>query len=624
MRIAYIDLTTSRTEVKDIPQRLRELFLGGRGINIYLLYNDLTPEIAPLDPKNPLIIGAGLLTGIPGPSTARCSISGKSPETGLLGDSNIGGYFGPELRKAGFDHILVRGQSKKPIYIFIKDGDIRINDAKHLWGKDTMETMDILNEEHGDSAQVLTIGQAGENLVRFACIRHGYKSTAGRTGLGCLMGSKKLKAIVVKGSSNIPVSQLEKWRQYNRSLQRKIVASNVGKILAKYGTPFLYDLHNRWGIIRTHGGQLNQFPEGRNLRSTLLQKKYYRERKGCFSCPIRCRHRYLVPAGPNKALWAEGPEYGTLGAFGPICGIKNLEAILVINDLLNRYGLDSTSTGNIIAWAIKLFKHGLIDKSKTAGLELDWGREEVIIELIHQIATRSDFGNLLADGALSASKKFGEGTEEYLFWVKNLPQSDPVDVRVHKGFALGVATSTRGADHLRSRPTLEALGLEEDLLKKIYGGPVSSDSTSYQGKARMVWWTESLYAVADSLGICKFVIKFNSPDLLGFEEFSHLIDYATGMRFSSQELFDIGRRIINLERLFLTREGIRRSDDTLPKGYFQPMPVGPYKGERIEEESFQRMLSEYYQLHGWDIDTGIPKEETLRELDLNREPSRLL
>jgi aldehyde:ferredoxin oxidoreductase len=285
---------------------------------------------------------------------------------------------------------------------------------------------------------------------------------------------------------------------------------------------------------------------------------------------------------------------------------------------LNRYGLDASSTGNIIAWAIELFKKGIISEKDTNGLKLEWGNEAVIIKLIHQIAKREKFGNVLADGARIAAERIGKGSEQYLIWVKNLPQSDPVDIRGHKGSALGIATSTRGADHLRSRPTFEFLKLSEDNLRKFYGEEVSSAPNSYKGKARMVWWAESLYAVIDSLGICKFITKYFSPDLLGFEEISKLIYYATGIKFSEKELFEIGEKIINIERMFLVREGIRREHDNLPVRYFQPMPLGRNKGKRISAQHLNKMLDEYYQLHGWDKDTGIPTKATLKRLQLDK------
>lgn len=613
IKVTKINLTERTSAHEQLPTDASRLFLGGRGVNIYLLYHNVKAGMDSLSPHAPLIIGPGKLSGIPGPATSRCSISGKSPETGLLGDSNIGGSFGSEMKKTGFGHILITGKAVKPVCLLLENGKASIEDASHLWGKDTFQTEESLKKEYGDCA-VLSIGQAGENLARFAAIRSGKKSAAARTGMGCLMGSKNLKAVIAKGGKPVPVNDSRKLADYNRLLREKIRTSAAGRMLAKYGTPFLYDIHNREGIVRTFNGRRSIFPEGKDLRSTHLRRNYYTEKTGCFSCPIACRHLYEVKEGRWKGLTGEGLEYGVLGAIGPVCGITEPASIMAIKELLDGYGIDAASAGNIIAWAIELFQEGIIDKEMT-GMELEWGDEDAVLKIIHGIARREGFGGLLADGACEAARKIGKNSEDYLIWVKSLPQSDSVDVRFHKGFALGIATSSRGADHLRSRPTLEALNLSEETLGRIFGGKISPDPRSYEGKARMVWWTENLYALADSLGICKFVIKFNDPDLLGFEEFSTLIKYACGDDISPQELFEAGERITTLERLFIVREGISRKDDCLPQRYFQPMPDGRHKGERIDRSAFDGMLDEYYQLHGWDKN-GIPKRETISRLGL--------
>lgn len=624
-KIAFVDLDGSKVNLLTITGEIRRLLLGGRGINMFLLYHLTTADTDPLAPENPVIIGAGLLSGIIGPATSRCSISGKSPETGLLGDSNIGGHFSVAMRRAGLDHLIIRGKAERPVYLLVKDGGVEIKNASELWGKDTIETMQHFKDLYGESSESLCIGQAGENLVRFSGVRHGLKNMAGRTGMGCLMGSKKLKAIVAKGAGRIPSKYPDELLSYVKKLNANLKNSKTRKALNIYGTSLLYDLHNLWGILRTHNGQLNRFEEGRELRSANLKRRYYVGKKACFSCPIGCRHRYEIKEGKNKGVYGEGPEYGMLAAFGPICGIKNVEAILVINDILNRYGMDCSSAGNIIAWAMELFQRGIIDEKDTGGLSLEWGNEKAVIELIHQITHRKGFGALLADGAKTAWERIGRDSHKYIIWSKYLPQSDSVDVRAFKGFALGVATASRGADHLRSRPTMEALDLPEDVLKKIYKTDISSDPTSYQGKAKMVWWSEINYVLADALGICRFAQKFNSINHLGIEEFSRLIYYATGMELSSDELFEIGERITTLERMFLKREGIDRGSDTLPDRYFgEPMPFGQFKGERIDRDAFNNMLDEYYRLHHWDIDTGNPSDRAVKNLGLDVDINELL
>ncbi len=562
-----------------------------------------------------MIVGAGLLSGLPCPSASRCSITAKSPETDLLADSNIGGFFAAELRKTGFDHLVIQGASLDPVYLLITDGAIQIKDASSLWGKDSIEATELLKHAHGRSSQLLCIGQAGENQVRFACVRHGRKSAAGRGGLGCLMGAKRLKAIVVKGRQKPLAAHESELVAYNKTLNRRIRQSKTTQALHKYGTPFLFDLHNFKGIVRTLNGRLSHFPQGKSLRASQLKSRYV-STGACFGCVIACRHKYEIQGQDGKTTRAEGPEYGTLAAFGPICGIADADSVFKLNDMVNCFGLDSVTTGNIIAWVIELFQEGILAEKDIAGLQLEWGNADTITELVTQIVFREKLGNLLAEGPKRASKVFGPASERFLPWVKHLIQSDSVDVRAHKGFALSVATATRGADHLRSRPTLEALNLPEKALTDIYGTEVAADASSYQGKARMVWCSEREYALADALGICRFAQRFNSTEHLNPEELRTLVHYATGLEFSLEEFLRIGERITTLDRMFLAREGVVRSHDSLPARYFQPMPTGRHAGETVDPVMFNRMLDEYYQLHGWDIQTGIPEQATLEQLEL--------
>jgi aldehyde:ferredoxin oxidoreductase len=618
-KIGFIDLTTGAISEEEISDRARRLFLGGRGINMYLLYTLAAAHLHPLSPENPLIIGAGLLSGTSAPTAARCSISGKSPETGLLGDSNIGGYFAAQLRRTGFDHLVIRGQAPEPVYVAIEDGRIHLREASHLWGKDTLESRELLHQAHGGASQSLLIGPAGENLVRFAAVRHGLKNTAARTGLGCLMGAKRLKAVVVKGHRPLPLYLPREMAAYTAELRRRLKGTRTSEVLHTYGTPFLYDLHNARGILRTRNAQATQFKEGRELRAGNL-RKYYTKASGCYACPIQCTHSYRYPTRDQGEIKGTGMEYGVLAALGPICGLKSLECLFRVSNLLNRLGLDASTTGNLIAWLMELSQRGLLNPEAFGGLNLTWGDEEAIMALVRQIAFREGLGALLADGAGEAARQLGLGPESlrYCIWSKKLFQSDSVDLRALRGFALGVATATRGADHLRSRPTLEAMAFTAEELRQVYGREVSPDPTSYRGKAYMVWWSEMHYALGDALGLCRFSQKFNSVEHLGLEEFARLIFFVTGWGVSADELMQIGERIVTLERLFLGREGVDRSWDTLPERYFEePMESGQFKGEKIDREAFNRMLDEYYRLHHWNVATGTPQAESLRDLGLD-------
>ncbi|MDD5511155.1 MAG: aldehyde ferredoxin oxidoreductase family protein [Dehalococcoidales bacterium] len=617
-RIAYLDLDMRKVEVKEVPEEITRRFLGGRGINVYLLYHSVGPETHPLSPQNPLIIGPGMVTGLKGISASRCNISGKSPESGLLGDSNIGGYFGAFMKRTGIDFLFITGASSKPVYIYLDKERISIEDARDLWGRSTTETDTILAERYGPSSQSISIGVAGENLVRFACIINRKKNTAGRTGMGCLMGSKKIKAIVVNGKETVKPEDEAGFDRLMRGFQQGLKKEPLVKLLGEYGSSLLYILVNRRiGMGRSYNGLSTKFPGGENISPNILKDKYYTGKAGCYSCPVSCHHKYRA-----GEIESEGPEYSILASFGPVVGIKRLETVLYINDLINRYGLDSSSTANLIAWTIELYKRGLMDQSVTDGLGLDWGNEEAIIELIHRIAHRKGLGNILADGAREAVRYFGEETGRYLLWSKNLPQTDPADLRYFPAYALGDATASRGPDHLRSRPTWESYRLSEETLRGIYGGDVSANPRSYLGKGRVIWWWETYLSLFDALGICKLIAFHCQPGLLDFAFFSELVRCATGIDLTAEEIFAVGERIVNLERMFLVREGIKRKDDFPPPRYFEPLVwqdglKTEEKDLKLDRAAFEGMLDEYYRLRGWDSE-GVPLSGTKERLGLAR------
>jgi len=624
-KIAYINLSTGKIVQKPIPKEARELYLGGRGVDMYLLYNHLEPKTDPLSPENVLLVGAGLLGGIPCLGSGRCDIAAKSPLTGAVGDSNVGGFFAPELRLTGFDHLIISGKATKPVYIWINDDEISVKDASHLWGKDTFETQTAIRNDHGDQdIKSLVIGVAGENLVRFANVRTGMKNSAGRTGLGAVMGSKNLKAIAVRGTTSLEFAYPDQLLDYCKEMNDMIMSTRWAKAQSKWGTMIIYSNTNTTGLIRTKNFQLNRLEEGEDLEPENIDR-YSIGTAGCYGCVVHCRHRYVLREGPYAPLYGEGPEYTSLGAFGTMVNCKKMETILVANHLVNKYGLDTLETGGLIAWAMELYEKGILNEKQTDGLKLEWGDEKVVFELIRKIATREGFGDILADGFKNAIAKIGNGSDYYAIQVKGMSNLHS-DERPTPSFALGIATSTRGADHLRSRPAIDMYGLPESLLKEVYGGPIVSDYTSYEGKSRMIWWQELLYTVTDSIGVCKFQTVFCAVHAPKWDEFSRLIRLATGMEFSKNELMETGERIYTLERLFNLREGFTRKDDTLPERYFkEPTPIGlPIaKGKKIDKERFERMLDEYYTLHNWDTD-GVPKKETLERLKLDKEPTHII
>ncbi len=624
-KIAYIDLTSGKITAKEIPREMRKLYLGGRGINTYLRYNLIKPKIDPLGPENVLLVGAGLLGGLPSLGSSRCDIAAKSPLTGAVGSTNMGGFFAAEMRFAGFDHLAIMGKSEKPVYLWIHDGQIEIRDASHIWGKDTVETQEIIRKDHGDDEiKCLVIGVAGEKLVKFANVMTGIKNSGGRTGMGTVMGSKKLKAIAVRGTDSLEVAHPEELLEYCRQLNEKVLSTKWAQAEKRWGTLIIFNNTNTTGLIRVKNFQLNKLEDSEDLEAENIER-YSIGVAGCFGCSVHCRHRYVLRESPFGPFYDEGPEYTTQGAFGTMVYCKRFETLLIANHLVDRYGLDTLETGGMIAWAMELYEKGIIDDKITGGLKLEWGNEQVVYELIRQIAYREGFGDILAEGPLGAIAKIGPESGYYCIHVKGMSNLQS-DERPTPSFALGIATSTRGADHLRSRPAYDLYGLPEEVLEELVGGPVSSDYTSYDGKSRLIWHQELLYSVVDSLGLCKFQTVFLGFNMPKWEEYSKLIYLATGMELSKADLMQIGERIYTLERMFNLREGFSRKDDTLPERYFkEPTPIGLAiaRGKKIDREKFEQMLDEYYALHGWDKN-GLPTEETLKKLGLDKEPSHML
>jgi len=598
---ALVDLSTGKIEIATAPEALVSAYLGGRGLNMAYLRHYLRKagdplEVDPLGPENPLIIGTGMLSGTLTPNAARFNISARSPESGILGDANCGGFFAAALRKAGFECLIILGRAQRPSYLLIEDGEIKIVLAHDLWGTSVREAQDQLKDRHGSGTVSIVIGPSGENLVRMAAVMTGVKNAAGRGGMGAVMGSKNLKAVAARGGKAIEVVQKQTLRELRIEQQRYLKKSKIIQLLGKVGTSLLYEVSNRLGAIRTRNSQDNYFEETLNAEEI---EKYVDKMLACTSCVVHCRHR--------NTLGGEGPEYSTIGLLGANLGIAPTDQVISLNNLVNELGLDASSTGTIIGWAMELYQRGLITDEMTGG-PLEWGDYETVYQLIENIAHRQGFGDILAEST-QANSFFPPEAVDYLIAVKDLPQSDPHDVRYFKGFALGIAVASRGADHLRNRPTLDVLKLPNDVRTQIYGRANDPDPTSYQDKGLIVAWSDDIYAVTDCLGICKFVTHgFNSPHLLGYEHFRDLISAATGLEHTPETLRQVGQRVLDTERLINADFGLSRADDTLPKRYFdEPMPGRKSRGHRIERDKFQQMLDDYYQERSWDSNGKVPK-----------------
>ncbi len=602
-KLAIVDLSKGKVKEKVIPRKWRRGFLGGRGINSYLLYNMIEKGIDPFSPKNVMVLGVGMLGGTLAPSSSRFSAGALSPESGLLGDANCGGFFGPELRFAGFDHLVLMGKAKKPSYVNVQDGVIEIRDGKDYWGMDTYEVQKAFKKDLGDVESVVC-GVAGENKVRFACLRTGVKNAAGRCGMGAVMGSKNVKAVVASGLDGIKVEHPEEMLELMEEIKDYLMGSKITPILGSLGTPLLYEISNAIGAIRTKNSQLNAWSDSLNAEEL---EQYVEKMISCSSCFTHCRHR--------NTFEGEGPEYTAVGLLGANLGLDEYPEVIKLNNTCNELGLDVSSAGTILAWAFELYERGVIDK-KLTGQDIGFGDFEVANKLLHDISSREGFGDILAESS-HAVKKFGPESKDYLIAVKSLPQSDPHDIRYIKAFGLGIATASRGADHLRSRPTIEIfLRLPLEVKEQIYGKGTTMDPTSYEGKAQTVYFSDNIFATIDSLGLCKFICHgFNSPHYLKYEHFSKLLHAVTGSTFKEKELENIGKRVIDTERLFNFKHGMTAKDDTLPKRYFDdPMELGVSKGHRIDRKGFEKMKKEYYKLRRWD-EKGRVKSQRKKEIE---------
>ncbi|MFH0812249.1 MAG: aldehyde ferredoxin oxidoreductase family protein [Pseudomonadota bacterium] len=609
-KVAFINLSNRSVEVSSIPLVLRRNFLGGRGLNMYYLLKMSKKGIDPFDAENPLILGAGLLTGTFG---GRMNVSGKSPESGYLGDSNVGGYFGAALSDTGYSHVVITGRSEEPVYLYIENEKISFIDASHLWGAITWDTQQAIRKElHDEKIKILCIGPAGEHLVRFSCIITGLKNAAGRTGLGALMGSKNLKAVAVRGNKGYAIKEPKKYIELLRETNKKATETGWGEALGFLGTPLLFKNANARGFSSYKYHQLTSVGEaGQDLYAENLVEKYSRGMVSCYGCPIHCRHRYEVKEGRFAGIKGEGPEYASITSLGPTLGNLNLASVIYLSELCNKYGIDVISGGNYLGYFFTLYEKGIISK-REVGYELTWGDHGAIERLLMDTIYRRNFGDIVAEGSF-AYRKLKPEAKKYLLAIKNV-SLEQTDERPVKAFALGLGVATRGTCHMRSRASVDVVNYPRRLLHEFYGADVGNDFRDYQGKARMVWWHEIFNALVDSVGICRFAGVFSSINAIGYLDISKLLHSALGLHFSDKALSLIGERVYTTERLFITAEGISRKDDYLPDLYYDtPISDGPAKGEYIDREKYEALLDEYYRLHGWDKN-GIPTKKTLDNL----------
>jgi aldehyde:ferredoxin oxidoreductase len=616
-----VDLERREVRRGYTPLAVVRSLLGGRGANMFYLHRLLDESLQPLHPDIPLIFGSGVLTGIV-PSAARGNATSWSPESGVLLDSNAGDYFPSFIRMNGIDHIVLYGQAASWTLLHVKNGEIAFLDATPYAGLDNIDMRERVPNDFGGTwardLAMVNITRAGENLVLSSAIMGGPKACYARGGPGAKMGSLKLKAIVVQGQTR-DFETAQPYKGYNRTIAQKLLDTSVVKhALKTMGTPFLYKPSRMLGAMGTKNNQETTWTDRLDAEHIT---PYRSGMAGCFRCPVNCRPlNELNKDAADRYGRGDGPEYVTLGKFGPNIGVDRVESVIRLNNICNDLGFDTASTGSSIAWAMELYQRGLVTPAQTGGLDLTWGNAEAVEQLLFQTARREGFGGVIADSTRAVERgHYPREALKYRMAVKGLMQSDPHDARILKAFALGLAVATRGMDHLRNRVTLEINARINDdpaFKERLYGGPVSAAPNSYEDKGLAVRVCENTYAVGDSVGMCRFTTKlFNSPSLPGLEEFANQIGNVTGLQFAERELDAIGQNVMGVERLINARLGLGRKDDTLPDRWFdEPVTVGAYAGEKIDRGEFDRMLTKFYALSNLDED-GHPQREWRQSLE---------
>lgn len=601
----YLRVDLGRGTMTDCPltDRLAENFIGGAGIAARVLYDEIPPGIDALGGENKLMFLTGPLEGTMVPTASRIGLYGKSPLTNSFFYSSAGGYFGPELKFAGYDGILVEGVSERPVYLFIDNGTAELRDASHLWGMDTYEVQHRIAEELGsEEVRIAAIGPAGERLVRFACVISGCRAL-GRGGLGAVMGSKRLKAVAVRGSGSVNVPDMRRMRTLLDDLFARFSAHPAtSEILPRYGTPVLVNANNELGLLGYRNWQEEYYPQAEGLSGESMRKKIVKRDKSCFACPARCSKFSIVEGRTNEGCTVEGPEYEDIFSLGSMCGHNDIEVVAEAERLCDDVGIDAIEAGVAIAFAMECFERGLISLRDTDGLDLRFGRADLIVPVIKKIGLREgNLGTLLAEGVKRASEKIGQGSERFAMHNKGLAFPGH-SARGLPGFALGYATGPRGASHHDGRPTGERIGLVK--------------RATIQGKAEYTARINHLMVLLDSMILCHLPEGIWGPldvsDLL-----VKCINTATGMDLTLKQASDAAERIWNVMRAFSVREGYRREHDRLPPRFMEePIPSGPSQGMVITRQMLDTMLDEYYAFRGWDLRTGIPTREKLVSLGL--------
>jgi aldehyde:ferredoxin oxidoreductase len=597
-RVLWVDLTRREARVEPLDAQMAHEYIGGRGLGTRLLYDLLPPATDPLSPANPLIFATGPLNGTAAPLSGRCEIVTRSPLTGTVLASNSGGRFAVDLKQTGLDALVIEGAADTPCVLWIDGEAIELRDATHLWGLDTHQTTERLLAETHPRAGVACIGPAGERGVLYASVMNDRDRAAGRGGAGAVMGAKRLKAVVVHGEGRTPIADAAAFDAAREEARTAIGEAPVTKdALKEFGTAVLVNLINEYGGLPTRNFQEGFFPDAVSVSGETMKETIFERSVACAACPVACGR-----ATRTARRSGEGPEYETIWALGPMCGVRDLEAVAEANYVCNEMGFDTITAGSTIACAMELWERGAFDEATRAqvraelGTELRFGNAQAILRCVEGIGRREGFGALLAEGSARLAARFGHPELSMSVKGLELPAYDP---RAFRAMALAFATSPRGACHLRAY----MIGPE------AMATPGSIDRFSTAGKAALVRLYQDLSAAIDSLGLCIFTCFALNPD-----HYAHLLAAVTGEEWTTEALLAAGERIWNLERLFNLREGFSRQDDTLPwRILHQALPGGHSKAQAVTE--LEAMLDAYYQARGWDA-AGRPTPSTLARLGL--------
>ena len=608
-KIFRVNLSNEKISVEQPNEAFYRRYLGGWGFIAYYLLKELRVETDPLSPQNKLFFAPGVITGAPIGGSDRNAVGAKSPLTGGFGAAEVGGYFPSMLKFAGIDTIIVEGQAESPVYLWTHDGKVEIRDATHLWGLHTGNTLETIRNELGNQRiSAAMIGPGGENLVRFACVMNGLKNAAGRTGMGAVMGSKRLKAVAAFGRGSLEIADPDTIRT-----MAKIMAKNIKE------NPTNFSLFGTGGDLTgaVESGNLptNNFRDGLFPEPKRISSAYWKEHgimigmEGCFACPVRCKKIVKIDGKFTVNPKYGGPEYETEAALGSCCGITDEEALCKGNELCGRYGLDTISTGMNIAFAMECYEKGLITKNETDGIDLRFGNGEAMVKIIRMIGDRKGIGNLLAEGSMRVANKIGKGAEKYAVHVKGqeFPMHEP---RLKRGMAIGYSVSPTGADHMHSLHDT-SLVTEKGLMRyKPFGvyEPVPLEEMG-ASKVRIQKYHTQWRIMMNSLVFCVF------PPWTK-EELVQIVNAVTGWETTGFELMKTGQRILTMARVFNLKEGFTAADDWLPPRMFQPATCGPLSNTTVDEKGLKKARSIFYAMMGWDRETGIPTTDTLGELDI--------